>query len=1220
MGFKDIFVPKKKSSTRSNKVLDPCAFEAEETEEKEEEKTEEKTEEEEEKDEEAESIRTIDDANVSVRKKRMQIKVKEVVSKIREKQERSPKAEEVFATERLGASKRVKTLGRPRKELEFASAAFQAEEGGKEQETGLASRNVRELMLALDRADEEEDGEQSFGRFRDVERALRDVRAREDAREREGVFVDVLVRCWNLAVMRDGAKKRWLGGVAQKIGIDASDDVEAKVVSVNVRERVLELLKEVGKFDDCVEDLSGKLAETCYERARFSVAEKYFAMALERTIYAENCTTATAADDKIVKEDDEEKYLRDFKIAALRGANFIRLNNLSSASSMFTKCAEQTFAIDIRAEESKKGKMFSILFDTLDALAKDVEGLAKDEGDAKKMMEVIKVSIENLIDVAEPNESFSSATKHEMRARAGKICVFLGNTVAAAKHLSVLASSSNDDGDDDKIKTVEDAQTLISSAQAAILSGNKELAEKCALRVLDDENDALFKTTRTLRSFASAAFILALATNNINDAVEKIEKRLHEIQMAKDDESKLALIAAAFWATFCTITTTTIKIDDDDNIDDDGDYDAFDLDNEGIASKYAERLLAPSSLITKTLTSSETSKESSPLLARARALAWNRAVALEFAAEQKQNPMLAKIAHDAFGIVIAIDKVCDQADLVPDKDTLEFQSFQNDEADALKAKTFCALSSSAEDSIKLASLSLQALEAHESREMRLVSASTALLRLKLCSAELEKLREVKDAMVPPIGGGENTKIQIIARVKNAFHMVCRVGDPSAIVFAASELEALRDSEIIADALRTAWESLIAFEKKNTQQQKKNTQQQKKNAEEEEKKLKNEAIIFRAYLMRALNSLTTTTTTITTATTADTATSITKFLERLTTDICKWVARTAKYPALLTIFPESLTIIDITYDLADICLERRASFAQTSSTMVDCARRLFFTAAQLIDRIGSLKEYDEGMSRDAKARGNTMILTCFQIGIATMLDSISLDENSLSKAVKACAKYDEHIEKNNNNNNNNARNIQVHKDNLVAYEFAILNLQKKIKCGSETLKFEEAKEFCDTKGVFASPRSLLRLTEDYPENTRAVSVINNFVIERVLATKDITTLDNVTLATAFRKLLATEENDDVAFDTFKRLTELDVEGVVPVNEAEYLVSLAFNRATRLERSDSPESALKWIVLLNSGVLLNAHSFLSKSLRHAFVDSFALKVLEAEADLRGDLGVA
>ena len=410
-------------------------------------------------------------------------------------------------------------------------------------------------------------------------------------------------------------------------------------------------------------------------------------------------------------------------------------------------------------------------------------------------------------------------------------------------------------------------------------------------------------------------------------------------------------------------------------------------------------------------------------------MAWNYAVDLELIAEAayrgENAKKLAKLAHDAFDNVVAIDKLCREAGFISEnKESIECQSFQNDEADALKTRAFCALSASSpsdDSSLALASHAVQALEAHESREMRLVSASTALLRLKLCRAELQNLRcKEKDATLQEeentitqgkSAPGSNNKTMIVSRVKTAFHTVCRVGDPNAIIFAASELDALADAEIIADALRSAWDALITFcEKKklNAPQQQQQKTTIEKQDEDNIKSLKNEAMVFRAYLAHAWRSLSTTGT----MTTIDPS----KFFVTLVSDVTRWLARTAKIPMLLKIFPESLVIIDIVFDLVDLCLQRASkekstsSSSSSSSSLIDCVRRLSFAAAQLLERVQSSQEYDKEASPASKFRASCMSLTCFQIAIAAMLDGMREDdEKALSKTEKAVAKFQEFIE-------------------------------------------------------------------------------------------------------------------------------------------------------------------------------------------------------------------
>jgi hypothetical protein len=748
-----------------------------------------------------------------------------------------------------------------------------------------------------------------------------------------------MIRCWNVAVVSDAK----------------TTNVGAAVVSINVREKVLELLTEAKSAcdvngtiidGDLLISLSGKLAETCYECARFSMAEKYFKKALEGTRFDCDFSEDESPSKEELRdhEEDEEIFFCNFKVASLRGANFIRLNDLSKASSMFAKCARTLLfanAMSSSSESAKKARMVSIFFGALEKLAKDLEDLdisSNEDGDGeptkRKMMDVIKVALENLIEVAETIDTsvFPLATKKNMQTRAAKVCVFLNED--ASKHLN-LVEDDDKKKSKDTISTIEDAQTLLLSAQTSLLNDGKvDYAEKCALRVLGEDGDAKderFEKTRTLRTFASAAFVLALATKNVNAGIERIEKRLKAIQAVKDDECKFALIASTFWAAFSiTSSASSTSLTNEEN--------------EYTAIKYAERLLTPSSLITQILTSSD-SKESSPLLARARALAWNYAVDLELIAEAayrgENAKKLAKLAHDAFDNVVAIDKLCREAGFISEnKESIECQSFQNDEADALKTRAFCALSASSpsdDSSLALASHAVQALEAHESREMRLVSASTALLRLKLCRAELQNLRcKEKDATLQEeentitqgkSAPGSNNKTMIVSRVKTAFHTVCRVGDPNAIIFAASELDALADAEIIADALRSAWDALITFcEKKklNAPQQQQQKTTIEKQDEDNIKSLKNEAMVFRAYLAHAWRSLSTTGT----MTTIDPS----KFFVTLVSDVTRWLARTAKIPMLLKIFPESLVIIDIVFDLVDLCLQRASKEKSTSASL------------------------------------------------------------------------------------------------------------------------------------------------------------------------------------------------------------------------------------------------------------------------------------------------
>ncbi|CAL6378005.1 unnamed protein product [Bathycoccus prasinos] len=1184
---------------------------------------------------------------------------------------RSPTAAKLAEMKSSLHAKKLKKTNEEEEEMETEKKEEEEEEEEEEVLLTKLSQNMRELKRALDAADTVEDQTELFGRLRDVEIALKAIEVSEDvlaasttekerlnslddeewSRKKCTYFSKCMIRCWNVAVVSDAK----------------TTNVGAAVVSINVREKVLELLTEAKSAcdvngtiidGDLLISLSGKLAETCYECARFSMAEKYFKKALEGTRFDCDFSEDESPSKEELRdhEEDEEIFFCNFKVASLRGANFIRLNDLSKASSMFAKCARTLLfanAMSSSSESAKKARMVSIFFGALEKLAKDLEDLdisSNEDGDGeptkRKMMDVIKVALENLIEVAETIDTsvFPLATKKNMQTRAAKVCVFLNED--ASKHLN-LVEDDDKKKSKDTISTIEDAQTLLLSAQTSLLNDGKvDYAEKCALRVLGEDGDAKderFEKTRTLRTFASAAFVLALATKNVNAGIERIEKRLKAIQAVKDDECKFALIASTFWAAFSiTSSASSTSLTNEEN--------------EYTAIKYAERLLTPSSLITQILTSSD-SKESSPLLARARALAWNYAVDLELIAEAayrgENAKKLAKLAHDAFDNVVAIDKLCREAGFISEnKESIECQSFQNDEADALKTRAFCALSASSpsdDSSLALASHAVQALEAHESREMRLVSASTALLRLKLCRAELQNLRcKEKDATLQEeentitqgkSAPGSNNKTMIVSRVKTAFHTVCRVGDPNAIIFAASELDALADAEIIADALRSAWDALITFcEKKklNAPQQQQQKTTIEKQDEDNIKSLKNEAMVFRAYLAHAWRSLSTTGT----MTTIDPS----KFFVTLVSDVTRWLARTAKIPMLLKIFPESLVIIDIVFDLVDLCLQRASkekstssSLSSSSSSLIDCVRRLSFAAAQLLERVQSSQEYDKEASPASKFRASCMSLTCFQIAIAAMLDGMREDdEKALSKTEKAVAKFQECIEKAKEEYSSDVgqmETIRKYEDNLIAYEYAVLNLQNKRK-GATSLSAEEVKAFCNGPGSkVSSPRVLLRLCEDYPDNKAAGSVINNIIVERILESANKReAFDGITLAAAFRRLFAAEEQNEKALQLFSLLSTLKPPQsgtntlVLPTAEAEYLVSLAFNRATHMERLEEPEKALTWVKSIEKVIEKKKDTeeedettFLSRSLRPTFVEILAERLRDAEADLQGEIGV-
>ena len=1280
MGFKEIFSAQKKKppskedlASASASAAAAAATTATTTSAKQKKKKNRKTkqnEEEDKEEEEEEEKRTTRTTRTGGRGKKAQPSLPtldvrdDITSRRGGKTARSPTAAKLAEMKSSLHAKKLKKTNEEEEEMETEKKEEEEEE---EEEVLLTklSRNMRELKRALDAADTVEDQTELLGRLRDVEIALKAIEVSEDvlaasttekerlnslddeewSRKKCAYFSKCMIRCWNVAVVSDAK----------------TTNVGAAVVSINVREKVLELLTEAKSAcdvngtiidGDLLISLSGKLAETCYECTRFSMAEKYFKKALEGTRFDCDFSEDESPSKEELRdhEEDEEIFFCNFKVASLRGANFIRLNDLSKASSMFAKCARTLLfanAMSSSSESAKKARMVSIFFGALEKLAKDLEDLdISSNEDKRKMMDVIKVALENLIEVAETIDTsvFPLATKKNMQTRAAKVCVFLNED--ASKHLN-LVKDDDKKKSKDTISTIEDAQTLLLSAQTSLLNDGKvDYAEKCALRVLGEDGDAKderFEKTRTLRTFASAAFVLALATKNVNAGIERIEKRLKAIQAVKDDECKFALIASTFWAAFSiTSSASSTSLTNEEN--------------EYTAIKYAERLLTPSSLIAQILTSSD-SKESSPLLARARALAWNYAVDLELIAEAayrgENAKKLAKLAHDAFDNVVAIDKLCREAGFISEnKESIECQSFQNDEADALKTRAFCALSASSpsdDSSLALASHAVQALEAHESREMRLVSASTALLRLKLCRAELQNLRcKEKDATLQEeentitqgkSAPGSNNKTMIVSRVKTAFHTVCRVGDPNAIIFAASELDALADAEIIADALRSAWDALITFcEKKklNAPQQQQQKTTIEKQDEDNIKSLKNEAMVFRAYLAHAWRSLSTTGT----MTTIDPS----KFFVTLVSDVTRWLARTAKIPMLLKIFPESLVIIDIVFDLVDLCLQRASkekstssSLSSSSSSLIDCVRRLSFAAAQLLERVQSSQEYDKEASPASKFRASCMSLTCFQIAIAAMLDGMREDdEKALSKTEKAVAKFQECIEKAKEEYSSDVgqmETIRKYEDNLIAYEYAVLNLQNKRK-GATSLSAEEVKAFCNGPGSkVSSPRVLLRLCEDYPDNKAAGSVINNIIVERILESANKReAFDGITLAAAFRRLFAAEEQNEKALQLFSLLSTLKPPQsgtntlVFPTAEAEYLVSLAFNRATHMERLEEPEKALTWVKSIEKVIEKKKDTeeedettFLSRSLRPTFVEILAERLRDAEADLRGEIEV-
>ena len=372
---------------------------------------------------------------------------------------------------------------------------------------------MRELKRALDAADTVEDQTELLGRLRDVEIALKAIEVSEDvlaastteekrlnslddeewSRKKCAYFSKCMIRCWNVAVVSDAK----------------TTNVGAAVVSINVHEKVLELFTEAKSacdVNDTIIDgdllisLNGKLAETCYECARFSMAEKYFKKALEGTRFDCDFSEDESPSKEELRdhEEDEEIFFCNFKVASLRGANFIRLNDLSKASSMFAKCARTLLfanAMSSSSESAKKARMVSIFFGALEKLAKDLEDLdisSNEDGEPtkRKMMDVIKVALENLIEVAETIDKsvFPLATKKNMQTRAAKVCVFLNED--ASKHLN-LVEDDDKKKSKDTISTIEDAQTLLLSAQTSLLSDGKvDYAKKCALCVLGEDGDA----------------------------------------------------------------------------------------------------------------------------------------------------------------------------------------------------------------------------------------------------------------------------------------------------------------------------------------------------------------------------------------------------------------------------------------------------------------------------------------------------------------------------------------------------------------------------------------------------------------------------------------------------------------------------------------------------------------------------------------------------------
>ena len=248
------------------------------------------------------------------------------------------------------------------------------------------------------------------------------------------------------------------------------------------------------------------------------------------------------------------------------------------------------------------------------------------------------------------------------------------------------------------------------------------------------------------------------------------------------------------------------------------------------------------------------------------------------------------------------------------------------------------------------------------------------------------------------------------------------------------------------------------------------------------------------------------------------------------------------------------------------------------------------------------------------------------------------KNHFQREKKPVAKFQERIEKAKDGcsgDDGQMKIIRRYEGNLIAYEYAVLNLRMKRK-GGTSLSTDEVQAFCDAQGSKVSPRVLLRFCEDYPDDKAAISVINNNIIERITETStnnNQEAFDGITLAAAFRKLFAAEEQNEKALEIFSRLSTLKpplagVNEVIlfPTAEAEYLVSLAFNRATHMERLDEPEKALTWVKSIEKVIeekkdmeAGDETTFLSSSLRPAFVEALAEKLRDAEADLQGEIEV-
>ena len=215
---------------------------------------------------------------------------------------------------------------------------------------------------------------------------------------------------------------------------------------------------------------------------------------------------------------------------------------------------------------------------------------------------------------------------------------------------------------------------------------------------------------------------------------------------------------------------------------------------------------------------------------------------------------------------------------------------------------------------------------------------------------------------------------IISCAKNAFEVICGVGNFNAITFAASELQLMEDVNIKDDVLRSACKALKKDKKDN-------------DGIDLESKIKAEASIFRAYVAHALKKFSLNRKDFVDADKDE-------YFEKLDSDLSEWVERTAQIPKLLTVFPESLVIIDLAFDIAQECLKRTESMLEKCSrlSLLNCAKRQIFKLACLLERMQTRREYEEKMMKEEKFRAEKMRMNCFEIAIATMLESITLSSN------------------------------------------------------------------------------------------------------------------------------------------------------------------------------------------------------------------------------------